>query len=331
MTTLPGTMKSSSALGAVAAQRCRVELHAVLRGRRGRRPPGRAGRPARRRRRPRARPRRRRAPPRPPAGATFSPRDLMMSSRRPTKYRKPSSSLPEEVAGAQHALPRPAAGAQPLRRRLRVVPVALHDVVAADDQLADLAGRQPARRRSSSIHASVPGDRDADRRRAGRRAARAAGSRRACTRSARTSSSSARAAGRRARTAASVATGQRRAGVREEAQVRQLALGEAAQRRCSTWKTVGTPGRPVIALALEQLARRGRGTRSRARARASRRRARTSAAGRGRSRSDSGRTQRTRSSALQPEVLDDRAGDEAHVAVRERRRPSARRSSPTCR
>jgi hypothetical protein len=50
--------------------------------------------------------------------------------------------LAEEVPGRQRALPRPAAGAQPLRRRLGVVPVALHDVRAAHDQLADLAGRQ---------------------------------------------------------------------------------------------------------------------------------------------------------------------------------------------
>ena len=72
-------------------------------------------------------------------GTTFSPPDLIRSSRRPDEVQVALLVRAEEVAGGEHALPRPASRPQALGGRLRVVPVALHDVGAADHQLAHLA------------------------------------------------------------------------------------------------------------------------------------------------------------------------------------------------
>ena len=75
----------------------------------------------------------------------------------PDEVEVPLLVAPEEIAGREHALPRPAAGPQPLALSLGVVPVALHHVRAPDHQLADLARAERRCRRSSSIQASVPG------------------------------------------------------------------------------------------------------------------------------------------------------------------------------
>ena len=81
---------------------------------------------------------------------------MIMSLERSLRVRKPSRVEAADVAGVQPAV------AQRLGGGLRVVPVAGHHHVAADHDLADLAGRQRAALARRRPHLDA-GARDADR------------------------------------------------------------------------------------------------------------------------------------------------------------------------